>query len=228
VLPAAKVSRADRRHPRHPAPRGLDQSQPPAAISPTLDQLLDKIALLRELTGKPVGVKTAIGGWQFNERVCDAESSRRGLEYAPDFLAIRTAAKAARAPRPRRLMDHRWPTLRSPKLCRRVIDSLIEYGLREPHSRHRRGQARHIGEGPRGAVRRRRFRQHRPRLHVLARCIQALRCTRYLSYGRDDANPACNAGSCRRKVSARRQYANRHEQEIDMIAPPAAAALRWD
>ena len=42
---------------------------------------------MRELTGKPVGLKTAIGGWQFINELCDAVN-RRGLEYAPDFIAI--------------------------------------------------------------------------------------------------------------------------------------------
>ena len=52
-----------------------------------MDELLDKIAYLRDLTGRPVGVKTAIGGWEFVNELCDTVL-RRGLEYAPDFLAI--------------------------------------------------------------------------------------------------------------------------------------------
>ena len=30
-----------------------------------VDELLDKVAYIRELTGRPVGVKAAIGGWRF-------------------------------------------------------------------------------------------------------------------------------------------------------------------
>ncbi len=52
-----------------------------------VDELLDKIAYIRELTGRPVGVKAAIGGWHFINELCDAVN-RRGLEYAPDFLSI--------------------------------------------------------------------------------------------------------------------------------------------
>ena len=86
VLPAAKVTEQIARI------RGIPAHQD--SISPNrhrdvgnVDQLLDKIAFVRDLTGKPVGVKTAIGGWQFINEVGDAVN-RRGLEYAPDFLAI--------------------------------------------------------------------------------------------------------------------------------------------
>ena len=99
VLPAAKVTNQIANI------RGIPPFED--SISPNrhrdvanVDQLLDKIALVRDLTGKPVGVKTAIGGWQFMNELCDAVH-RRGLEYAPDFLTI-DAAKAVRARRPRR------------------------------------------------------------------------------------------------------------------------------
>jgi len=42
---------------------------------------------IRELTGRPVGVKTAVGGWKFMHDMADA-IHRRGLELAPDFLVI--------------------------------------------------------------------------------------------------------------------------------------------
>ena len=42
---------------------------------------------VREATGKPVGVKTAIGGWEFLHLLGEAVQ-RRGLHSAPDFLAI--------------------------------------------------------------------------------------------------------------------------------------------
>ena len=43
--------------------------------------------MIRDLTGRPVGVKTAIGGWAFINDLCNAVL-RRGLEAAPDFLII--------------------------------------------------------------------------------------------------------------------------------------------
>ena len=30
-----------------------------------MTELLDKIAWMRDLTGRPVGIKTAVGGWRF-------------------------------------------------------------------------------------------------------------------------------------------------------------------
>jgi len=77
VLPAAKVTE------QIATIRGIPPHQD--SISPNrhrdvanVDQLLDKIAYIRELTGKPVGVKTAIGGWQFINELADAVH-RRGL-----------------------------------------------------------------------------------------------------------------------------------------------------
>src|SRR5258708_5300114 len=91
-----------------------------------VEQLLDKIALVRDLTGKPVGVKTAVGGWQFINELCDAVS-RRGPEYAPDFLAI-DGGEGGSGAAPQALMDHM--ALPIAEALPRVIDSLIESGLR--------------------------------------------------------------------------------------------------
>src|SRR5215471_18254031 len=125
VLPAAKVTEQIAQI------RGIPAHQD--SISPNrhrdvanVDQLLDKIALVRELTGKPVGVKTAIGGWQFINEVCDAVH-RRGLEYAPDFLTI-DGGKGGSGAAPQALMDHM--ALPIAEALPRVVDSLIESGLR--------------------------------------------------------------------------------------------------
>ncbi|MGQ0578383.1 MAG: glutamate synthase-related protein, partial [Betaproteobacteria bacterium] len=52
-----------------------------------VNELLDKIVSVRDLTGRPVGVKTAIGGWQLINDLCNAVL-QRGLAAAPDFLVI--------------------------------------------------------------------------------------------------------------------------------------------
>jgi glutamate synthase domain-containing protein 2 len=126
VLPAAKVTEQIAKI------RGIPPLQD--SISPNrhrdiadVDQLLDKIALVRDLTGKPVGVKTAIGGWQFMNEVCDAVQ-RRGLEYAPDFLAI-DGGEGGSGAAPQALMDHM--ALPIAEALPRVVDSLIESGLRK-------------------------------------------------------------------------------------------------
>jgi glutamate synthase domain-containing protein 2 len=92
-----------------------------------IDQLLDKIGTIRELTGKPVGVKIAIGGWQFINELGDAVN-RRGLEWAPDFLAI-DGGEGGSGAAPQALMDHM--ALPIAEALPRVIDALIESGLRD-------------------------------------------------------------------------------------------------
>src|SRR5438270_2949783 len=50
-----------------------------------MGELLEKIQYIRELSGRPVGVKTAVGGWRFMHDMAEVVQ-RRGLEFAPDFL----------------------------------------------------------------------------------------------------------------------------------------------
>ena len=125
VLPGAKVTEEIARI------RGIPAGQD--SISPNrhrdianVDQLLDKIAYLRELSGRPVGVKTAIGGWDFANDLCDA-ILRRGLEYAPDFLAI-DGAEGGSGAAPQTLMDHM--ALPIAEALPRVVDSLLESDLK--------------------------------------------------------------------------------------------------
>jgi glutamate synthase domain-containing protein 2 len=125
VLPAAKVTEQIARI------RGIPPNQD--SISPNrhrdianADQLLDKVAMLRDLTGKPVGVKTAVGGWQFINELAEA-IHRRGLEAAPDFLAI-DGGEGGSGAAPQALMDHM--ALSIAEALPRVVDALIESGLR--------------------------------------------------------------------------------------------------
>ncbi len=126
VLPAAKVTEQIARI------RGIPANTD--SISPNrhrdianADQLLDKIALVREITGKPVGIKTAIGGWQFINELAEAVN-RRGLEYAPDFIAI-DGGEGGSGAAPQALMDHM--ALSIMEALPRVVDALIESGLRD-------------------------------------------------------------------------------------------------
>jgi glutamate synthase domain-containing protein 2 len=125
VLPAAKVTE------QIAAIRGIPPHQD--SISPNrhrdianVDQLLDKVALIREVTGRPVGIKTAIGGWRFMNELCDAVN-RRGPEYAPDFIAI-DGGEGGSGAAPQALMDHM--ALPIAEALPRVVDALIESGLR--------------------------------------------------------------------------------------------------
>ncbi len=126
VLPAAKVTEEIARI------RGIPAGQD--SISPNrhrdianVDELLDKIAYIRELTGRPIGVKTAIGGWRFMNELCEAVN-RRGLEYAPDFLAV-DGGEGGSGAAPQALMDHM--ALPIAEALPRVVDALIESGLRQ-------------------------------------------------------------------------------------------------
>ena len=67
------------------------------AISPnrhteinSVNDLLDMIRELREITGKPVGFKMVVGHEQFFDMLCE-HILERGIESAPDFITIDSA-----------------------------------------------------------------------------------------------------------------------------------------
>jgi len=91
-----------------------------------IDELLDRVAMIRELTGKPVGVKTAIGGWEFSHTLCEA-LLRRGQDYAPDFLVI-DGGEGGSGAAPQVLADHMGMTIM--EALPRVVDDLIAAGLK--------------------------------------------------------------------------------------------------
>jgi glutamate synthase domain-containing protein 2 len=126
VLPGAKVTAEIARI------RGIPEAQD--SISPnrhrdiaSVDDLLDRVALIRDLTGRPVGVKTAIGGWEFINDLCNAVL-RRGLETAPDFLVI-DGGEGGSGATPQALADHM--SLPIAEGLPRVVDALIESGLKQ-------------------------------------------------------------------------------------------------
>lgn len=126
VLPGAKVTA------EIAAIRGIAMGQD--SISPNrhrdianVDDLLDRIMLIRDLTGRPVGVKTAIGGWEFINDLCDAVL-RRGSHSAPDFLVI-DGGEGGSGATPQALADH--VSLPIGEGLPRVVDALIESGLRQ-------------------------------------------------------------------------------------------------
>src|SRR4029077_12341908 len=69
-----------------------------------INDLLDKIAWVRDLTGRPVGVKTAIGGWAPMNQAAEA-IHRRALEFAPVFLVI-DGGEGGSGATPQALADH--------------------------------------------------------------------------------------------------------------------------
>lgn len=92
----------------------------------SIDQLLDTLAEIRHITGKPVGFKTVVGniGW-FDELL--QRIHQRGKEFAPDFITIDSADGGTGAA-PQSLIDYVGLPLRASLPL--VVDKVTEYGLR--------------------------------------------------------------------------------------------------
>ena len=126
VLPAAKVTAEIARIRGIPA--GRDSISPNRHYDiANVNELLDKVMLVRNLSGRPVGVKTAIGGWQLINDLCNA-ILQRGLDAAPDFLVI-DGGEGGSGAAPQALADHM--SLPIAEALPRVVDALLEAGLRE-------------------------------------------------------------------------------------------------
>jgi len=126
ILPAGKVTA------EIAAIRGIPAGE--ASISPNrhveIDnpgKLLDMIAHIREVTGKPVGFKLVIGGCNVLDHLFD-EIKRRGNRSAPDFITLDSAdGGTGAAPQP--LMDFMGLPLK--ESLPMLIDHLVGYGLRD-------------------------------------------------------------------------------------------------
>jgi glutamate synthase domain-containing protein 2 len=91
------------------------------------DDLLDMIAHVREVTGKPTGFKTVIGAYGWLEELCAAVNAR-GIESAPDFITIDSADGGTGAA-PLSLIDYMGLPLKESLPL--VVDILKAHGLRE-------------------------------------------------------------------------------------------------
>ena len=126
VLPGSKVT------PEIAVIRGIAEGRD--SLSPnrhpdiaSIDELLDMVEHVRAVTGKPVGVKTAIGGTHFMDEL-RAAVSRRGLAAAPDFLTI-DGGEGGSGAAPQALADHM--ALSIDEALPLVADALIAGGLKE-------------------------------------------------------------------------------------------------
>ncbi len=126
ILPGAKVT------PEIAAIRGIDAWKD--SISPNRhpevecnDDLLDVIQHVRQVGGKPVGIKTVIGAWGWLDSLF-ALVNERGIESAPDFITI-DSSEGGTGAAPMPLIDDVGLPLR--ESLPMVVDKLNEYGLRE-------------------------------------------------------------------------------------------------
>ncbi len=109
-------------------PAGEDSISPNRHIEiEDAGSLLDMIAHVREVTGKPVGFKAVMGGYCWLRDLCD-EINRRGIESAPDFITVDSGdGGTGAAPQP--LIDNVGLPIR--ESLPKVVDLLRRAGLRD-------------------------------------------------------------------------------------------------
>ncbi len=126
ILPAAKVNE------EIAAIRGIEPHT--ASISPNrhpdignIDELLDMIAHIREVTGKPVGFKTVVGAYGWLDQLFEAINAR-GIASAPDFITVDSGdGGTGAAPLP--LIDNVGLTLR--ESLPMMVDLRDKHGLKD-------------------------------------------------------------------------------------------------
>jgi len=90
-------------------------------------ELLDMIARVRGITGKPTGIKTVIGAHGWLDDLCETIVAR-GIDSAPDFIAVDSGdGGTGAAPMP--LMDNVGLPIR--EALPMVVDALVRHGLRD-------------------------------------------------------------------------------------------------
>ena len=126
ILPGVKVNA------EIAAIRGLEIGQD--AISPNrhpeinnVDDLLDMVNYVRDVTGKPVGFKMVVGAIEFFD-VLFSTIIKRGIESAPDFITIDSSDGGTGAA-PMSLIDNMGMPLK--ESLPMVVDKLISYELRD-------------------------------------------------------------------------------------------------
>ncbi len=126
ILPGAKVTK------EISTIRGISVGND--AISPnrhpeinSVEDLLNMLNYIRDITGKPVGFKAVVGAYGFFETLCQS-IIKRGIRSAPDFITIDSADGGTGAA-PMSLIDNMGMPIRESLPL--VIDILKKYGLRD-------------------------------------------------------------------------------------------------
>jgi len=92
-----------------------------------VDELLDTLSHIREVTGKPVGFKCVVGAYGWLENLF-ATINQRGKGSAPDFITIDSTDGGTGAA-PMSLMDHMGLSIRESLPL--MVDMLEAYGLKQ-------------------------------------------------------------------------------------------------
>lgn len=125
MLPARKVTEDIARIRGIPAHQDI-HSPARHADAANVEQLLDLVNRVRDLGGRPVGIKTALGNAAFMQELCEA-ILRRGPAQAPDFITV-DGSEGGSAAAPKTLMDH--AALPIAEALPLAVDALMAAGLR--------------------------------------------------------------------------------------------------
>ena len=199
------------------------------AISPNrhpelhnVSDLLDMIQYVRNVTGKPVGFKLAVGSFDFFEKLC-TYINERGVESAPDFITIDSADGGTGAA-PASLLDSMGlPIKESVPL---VINIIKKYKLRDRIKIIASGKLINPTEVAWALCAGADFVNSARGFMFALGCIQALQCNKNtcptgitthnvkLQYGLDPTN----------KAERVKHYAQNMEKELEFIAHACGVA----
>jgi glutamate synthase domain-containing protein 2 len=221
ILPAAKVT------PEIAAIRGIPVGQDSRSPNRHPDiadvaALLDFVARVRNLTGKPTGFKLVIGDPGWLDELCQ-EINRRVPASAPDFITVDSADGGTGAA-PMSLLDYvGLPIQESLPL---VVDKLSEYGLRERIRVIASGKLINPGEVAWALCVGADFVNSARGFLFALGCVQAMQCDKNTCpAGITTHNPRLQRGlDPTDKVERVRHYVENLRREVEIIAHACGAA----
>ena len=90
-------------------------------------EMIDFVERVRDVTGKPTGLKFVLGSYEWLDDLCE-EIWRRGIEHAPDFITLDSSSGGTGAA-PLSLVD--YVGLPIEESLPVLVDTLTRHGLRE-------------------------------------------------------------------------------------------------
>jgi glutamate synthase domain-containing protein 2 len=221
ILPAVKVT------PEIAAIRGIPVGQDSRSPNRHLD-IADTAALLafvhrvRTLTGKPTGFKLVIGDPRWLDDLC-REIVHQGLTSAPDFITVDSADGGTGAA-PMSLLD--YVGLPLSESLPRVVDKLVEYGLRGRIRVIASGKLINPGEVAWALCVGADFVNSARGFLFALGCVQSMRCDKNTCpAGITTHNPRLQQGlDPKDKAERVRHYAENMRHEVGIIAHACGAA----